>query len=81
MKKKFLSVFLSLTLCVAMIPATSFADPAQAEDSGRETQVVVQQSNAGEQRSANRGGIAVAQSLSGDSSQKNSSIVKLAHGS
>lgn len=93
MKKKLLSAFLSLVLCVSMVPATSFADQAQAEDAGQsyenpegteaEAQVAAQQSEAGDnQGSASQGRAASAtRSLSGDSEQKDSSVVKLTHGS
>lgn len=93
MKKKLLSAFLSLVLCVSMVPATSFASQAQAEEAGQssanlegaeaEAQVAAQQSEAGDnQGSASQGRVASAtRSLSGDPEQKDSSVVKLTRGS
>lgn len=93
MKKKLLSAFLSLVLCVSMVPATSFAGQAQAEDAGQsyensegaeaEAQVAAQQSEAGDnQGSASQGRVASAmRSLSGSPDQKDSSVVKLTHDS
>lgn len=91
MKKKLLSAFLSLVLCVSMVPATSFASQAQAEEAGQsyensegaeaEAQVAAQQSEAGDnQGSASQGRVASAtRSLSGSPDKKDSSVFELKH--
>lgn len=112
MKKKFLSVLLSLTLCITMVPAISFADQTQSEDAeqscinskeakteaptSQDFEKATQKSaetkqksetNTSESKTSKQKSVGQSKAakgvelLSGDSDQKDSSVVKLTHGS